>query len=109
MTLKTLTKHAVRFRDARDWKKFHKPKDLAMNLSIEAAELLEQYLWKKDGEREDLKEIGDELSDVLLSVLLLAHHYGLDLEKAFIHKLKKNAKKYPVRKSRGRNLKYDRL
>ena len=109
MDLKKLKKQAVEFRDERDWEKFHNPKDLAMNLSIEASELLEQYLWKINGENINIEEVGDELSDVLLSVLLLAHHHGIDLEKAFIKKLKKTALKYPVSKAKGKNLKYNKL
>lgn len=115
-TLNELTAEAVRFRDDRDWARFHTPKDLAANLVIEAAELLEVTQWRSG---EDLAKhlaspagreaFEDELSDVLLSVLLLAHDQKIDLAKAFARKMKKNEAKYPVEKARGRAEKYDKL
>lgn len=93
------------FRDARNWAQFHKPKDLAMCLSIEAAELLELFLWKPPGEA-PVERIREELADVLGAMLLLAKEYNIDLYQAMIDKIAKNEAKYPVDKSSGSNKKY---
>jgi NTP pyrophosphatase (non-canonical NTP hydrolase) len=98
----------VRFRDDRDWKQFHNPKDLAVALSIEAGELLEAYLWKKP-EEALVDKVKEELADVLAYALLLAHHYGLDIREIVEEKIRKNAEKYPVDKSKGTAAKYDEL
>ena len=98
----------LRFRNERDWEKFHDSKNLAINLSIEASELLEVFLWKKNDEinPERLKE---ELADVFYSAFLLAENYGLDVNTIVREKLLKNAEKYPVVKSKGSNKKYSEL
>jgi NTP pyrophosphatase (non-canonical NTP hydrolase) len=103
-----LTNLLVRFRDDRDWKQFHNPKDLAVALSIEAGELLEAYLWKKP-EEASVDKVKEELADVLAYALLLAHHYGLDIREIVEEKIRKNAEKYPVDKSKGTAAKYDEL
>ena len=103
---------ANRFRDERDWRQFHKPKDLALSLTLEAAEVLEHFQWK-DGEK--LKAylegggssaIGKELADVMVYLLFLACDLGIDLEQAVLDKLVENAKKYPVELARGKSEKY---
>jgi NTP pyrophosphatase (non-canonical NTP hydrolase) len=103
-----LTNLLVRFRDDRDWQQFHNPKDLAVALSIEAGELLEAYLWKKP-EEASVDKVKEELADVLAYALLLAHHYGLDIREIVEEKIRKNAEKYPVDKSKGTAAKYDEL
>jgi len=113
-TIESLTRLAIEFRDARDWKQFHNSKDLAICLSIEAAELMELVLWKSQDELSapDAKRtqaMGEELSDVLHAVLLLAEENGIDLSKAFREKMLKNAMKYPADKARGRSVKYTEL
>lgn len=113
-TLRELTRIALKFRDERDWRQFHNPKDLAITLTLEAAELLELMQWKNGRElMEDLNrrkgDLADELSDVLHATLLLADELGIDLGKAFREKMKKNAKKYPVEKARGSAKKYTEL
>ncbi len=112
--MKKLTELIVKFRDARDWKQFHNPKDCAISLSLEAAEVLEHFQWKTLEEVEkyiktNKKEIGDELSDVLYWVLMMSHDLNIDIEKAFLSKLKQSAKKYPIKKSKGKHLKYTEL
>jgi NTP pyrophosphatase (non-canonical NTP hydrolase) len=81
---------------------------IATCLSVEASELLELYLWKKD-EEVDLDKIPDELADVFYSAFLLAAHYGLDVREIVMRKLEKNREKYPVEKARGRNRKWDEM
>ena len=110
-----LLKKILAFREARDWKQFHNPKDLAISLSLEASEVLEHFQWKsKEGALEKYigthkKEIGEEIADVLYWVILLAHDLDIDVEKAFEKKMRKNEKKYPVKKSKGRDTKYNKL
>jgi NTP pyrophosphatase (non-canonical NTP hydrolase) len=113
-SLKSLTKLAVKFRDERQWKQFHNPKDLAITLTLEAAELLEHMQWKNGQEllqslEARREEVADELADVLHVVLLLAAEMEIDLGRAFKAKLKKNAMKYPVEKARGTARKYTEL
>jgi NTP pyrophosphatase (non-canonical NTP hydrolase) len=106
--LKSLTESILRFRDARDWAQFHNPKDLAAALSIEAGELLEAYLWKEPKDADPAK-VREELADVVMYALLLAHESKIDLAEAIRAKLATNEVKYPVDKSKGRSDKYDRL
>lgn len=109
--LEDLTKRIIAFRDERDWKKFHNPKDVALSMLLEAGEVTEHFQWKSPDEikahieahRED---IGDELIDVLYWVLLLAHDLKINLPKAFNRKMAHNANKYPVDKAKGNHLKY---
>ena len=98
----------VAFRDERDWEQFHNPKDLALGLSIEAAELNELFLWKKP-EEADLDKVKEELADVFGFALLLANHYKLDISEIVKAKLQQNAEKYPVEKAKGSNRKYTEL
>lgn len=96
------------FRDERDWKKFHNPKDLAIALSIEASELLETFLWKTYDQAEPEK-IQEELADVLAYALLLAESCNLDIKKIVEEKIEINKKKYPIEKSKGIGKKYTDL
>ncbi len=96
------------FRNERDWEQFHNPKDLAIALSIEANELLELFLWKnpEDANSEKVKE---ELADVFAFAFLLADKYQYDVKEIVLSKIRKNAEKYPVDKSKGTAKKYDEL
>lgn len=112
--IKTLIKKVVKFRDARDWKQFHNPKDSSIALQLEASEVLEQFRWQNKEEMEEYvkthkKELGDELADVLFWVLLLSNDLKIDITKAFNSKMKQNNKKYPISKSKGRHTKYTEL
>lgn len=102
------------FRDARDWKQFHNPKDLALALSIEATELMEHFLWVPIEDTykvidEKKEEIADEMADVFAYLLSLSDITGIDLAVALEEKLKKNEMKYPVEKSKGNSTKYTKL
>ncbi len=110
-TLDDLTQLILRFRDERHWKQFHNPKDVALSLALEAAELLELTQWKNGDELQahlaaNKEALGDELSDILGWILILAHDQGIDLADAFRRKVEKNAAKYPVDKARGSARKY---
>lgn len=113
-TIKELTKRILEFREARNWKQFHNPKDLAISLSLEAGEVLEHFQWKNSEEMEkyiktNKEEIGEELADVLYWVLLMSHDLGIDILGALEQKQKKNEEKYPVEKAKGRHTKYNKL
>ena len=97
-----------KFRDDRDWSQFHDSKNLALALSIEAAELNELFLWKKDAESEavDKQRLREELADVFAYALMLAGRHGLDVSQIVKDKVALNAKKYPVEQSRGSSEKY---
>jgi NTP pyrophosphatase (non-canonical NTP hydrolase) len=98
----------LKFRNERDWEQFHNPKDLALAISIESAELLELFLWKKakDANTEKVKE---ELADIFSFAFLLAEKYGFDVKEIVLNKIKTNGEKYPVEKSKGTSKKYDEL
>lgn len=98
----------LKFRKERDWEKFHNPKDLALSLSLEASELLENFQWKDSKEAIDknLENIKDELADVLIYSLFFAHDLNLDISEIIFRKIEKNEKKYPIEKAFGSNKKY---
>lgn len=103
---------AVRsFRDERDWAQFHNPKDLAISISLEAAELLEAFQWSgSDVEVPEKRDrIAEELADVLIYCVLMADRLGFDTADIMLDKLRKNAEKYPVEKARGVSSKYTEL
>lgn len=97
-----------KFRDERDWKQFHNPKDLALALSIEAGELLEAFLWKSP-EEADVEKVREELADVFAYGLLLAEYYELDVQQIVLDKIEQNQKKYPISKAKGSAKKYSEL
>ena len=100
-----------KFRDDRDWGQFHDSKNLALALSIEAAELNELFLWKKesDAEEVDRQRLREELADVFAYAIMLAGRHGLDVSEIVKEKIKKNARKYPVEQAKGSSLKYKEL
>ena len=112
--IKKLTEDILQFRNARDWKQFHNPKDCALSLVLEAAEVMEHFQWKNKEEMEEYTkenkgEIAEELADVLYWVLLMSHDLNIDIVDALEKKNKKNADKYPVEKASGKHTKYNKL
>lgn len=109
-----LIKKIIDFRNARNWKQFHNPKDLALSLVLEATEVLEHFQWKNEDEvaihvANNKSEVGEELADVLYWVLLMSHDLDIDILKALNQKMVVNEKKYPVEKARGNAKKYTKL
>jgi dCTP diphosphatase len=103
-----------KFSAEREWEKFHSPKNLAIALSVEAAELLEHFQWISDADSADMApatrtKVGEELADVLIYLVQLADKLDVDLTKAANEKLQQNAEKYPVEKARGSSKKYSEL
>lgn len=108
---KEVIKELIKFRDARDWQQFHDSKNLALAISIEAAELNELFLWKKGEEVENVKtdRLKEELADILSFSFLLAEKHNLDVFQIVLDKIKNNNEKYPVDKSKGTAKKYNEL
>ena len=105
-----------RFRDDRDWAHFHNPKDLAVSVCLEAAELLEHFQWKDEGaartylaDSDRRADVAGEMADVVILLVSLADVLDVDLHAAALEKIRSNAVRYPVEKSRGTAAKYDEL
>lgn len=112
--LSKLQDQVVDFRDARDWKQFHNPKDMAVSLLLEASEFLEHFQWKSSREikthlEQKGQDVSDELADVLYWVLLIAHDMKIDLHEAFERKMAQNEEKYPISRAKGKHTKYTEL
>ena len=103
----------IDFRHERDWEQFHKPKDLAISLSIEASELLEWFQWKNDEEiasklnSDKRVDLEDEVADIAIYLAYLCHDLGIDINQVLSKKIHKNAAKYPIDKVKGRSDKYN--
>ena len=114
MNIKELTAEIKAFRDERDWKQFHSPKEMAIAISIEANELLEHFLWKTPEQVEkhvvvNNEAVREEIADVAIYILEMADNLGINLAAAVREKLAKNAMKYPVAKAKGSIRKYTEL
>lgn len=112
--LRELQRLVLKFVRERRWEKFHTPKNLAMAMSVEAAEVVEILQWLTPAQSARLsgrkrEELADELADTFVYLLRLAHVYKIDLVAAAFRKMGKNAAKYPVEKARGRMTKYNEL
>lgn len=113
-SINDLTKRIIAFRNARDWKQFHNPKDVSLSLVLEATELMEHFQWKSKEEMEkyvvtNKTDISEELADVLYWVLLMSKDLNIDVLKALERKIKINEDKYPVSKAKGKHTKYNKL
>lgn len=109
-SIKELTEKVVAFRNARNWKQFHNPKDMAISISIEAAELLEIFQWSGPDVAVDtdkkLAKVKEELADVLIYALLMGNDLGIDISEIVSNKIEENNKKYPAQKAYGKADKY---
>lgn len=106
--LEELRQAIVKFTQERDWDQFHNGKDLALALSIEAAELNEAFLWK-DASKVNVDKVKEELADVFNYAILIANKYDLDIKQIVLDKIRRNAEKYPVEKAFGSAKKYNEL
>lgn len=102
------------FADERDWNQYHSPKNLAMALSVEVAEILEHFQWltqdqTKELKPEELSKLKEEIGDVLIYLIRLADKLGIDPLEAAREKIKTNVQKYPVEKAKGKHTKYNKL
>lgn len=113
-SIQDLTVQIRAFRDAREWRQFHAPKELAVAITAEAGELLQHFVWQSPDQserraRERREEIGAEIADVAILLFELADNLGLDLAQVMRAKLARNELRYPVEKARGSNKKYNEL
>ena len=113
-SIKEIQEKLKAFRKARDWEQFHKPKDLALSLTLEAAEVLEHFQWKSDEEikkyvKINKDKLGEELADVFNWVVLLSHDLDIDILEEAEKKIEKNGNKYPIEKAKGKHTKYTDL
>jgi len=113
-SIQRLTQKIIEFRDERDWAQFHNPKDVALSLVLEATEVLEHFQWKNGVDVDEYVEknkqdISEELADVLYWILLMSHDLNIDIEESLERKIEINNKKYPVEKSKGNSIKYNKL
>lgn len=106
--IEDIIQELVQFRNEREWGQFHNPKDLAIALNIESAELLELFLWKSH-EDADVAKIKEELADVFAYAFLIAEKYNLNVKDIVKDKIKLNAQKYPIDKAKGTSKKYNQL
>ncbi len=111
--IEDLKQKVKKFCEDRDWDQFHNPKDLAIGIITESAELLEHFRFRSEKEIEEIfkdpkkrENISEEMADILIFLLRLSQRYSIDLSLELDKKLEKNAKKYPVEKSKGSNKKY---
>jgi NTP pyrophosphatase (non-canonical NTP hydrolase) len=113
-TLEQLKQRVGAFAIERDWEQFHNPRDLALHLAVEAAELLDHFRYKREEELQGVlerkrEEISDELADVIILAFEFARMHGFDIATAVHEKLAKNERKYPIEKSKGVKGKYNEL
>jgi NTP pyrophosphatase (non-canonical NTP hydrolase) len=106
--LNSITSSIIQFAKERDWNQFHNSKDLSLAISIEASELNELFLWKAN-EDVDKNKLKDELADIFMFSILLAHKHQLDIPTIIKDKISKNKIKYPIDKSKGSAKKYNEL
>jgi NTP pyrophosphatase (non-canonical NTP hydrolase) len=104
--MKKLIKRILRFRDQRDWKQFHTPENLAKSIVIEAGELLENFQWNSDYNKENVHE---ELADIMNYCILMADILEVDIIDIMNKKIDQNEEKYPVEKAKGNSKKYTEL
>lgn len=109
--MKETIQQVLQFRDERSWKQFHNPKELAISISLEAAELLEVFQWSQENVwcTEKMDKIREELADILNYCILMADTCDLDMDEIVQEKIRKNAEKYPVEKAYGNKEKYTEL
>lgn len=104
--MEEVIKKIIKFRDERDWKQFQTLENLAKSISIESAELLENFQWDNNY---DIKHVEEELADVLIYSYLMAITMDVDVKEIMLKKIEKNKEKYPVEKSKGKSTKYTKL
>jgi len=113
-SISSLTSRIQTFVDARDWRQYHNPKDLAVAISAEAGELMQHFVWQQDGQierriRKNRDEIASEVADVAILLFEFADNLGFKLGDVMADKIARNEERYPVEKARGNNLKYSEL
>ena len=104
--MQELISKILSFRDARDWKQFHTPENLAKSISIEAGEILEHFQWDNQF---DAHQVSEELADVFIYLVLMADSIDVDLKEVVLNKISKNESRYTIEKAKGNSTKYTEL
>ncbi|MDX1679846.1 MAG: nucleotide pyrophosphohydrolase [Akkermansiaceae bacterium] len=109
-----LTQRIRSFVDARDWRQFHNPKDLAVAINAEAGELMQHFVWQQPEQiekrlKDKKEEIASEIADVAILLFEFADNLGYNLGEEILNKVQRNEERYPVEKSKGNNKKYSEL
>ncbi len=109
--MKKILQKLLEFREQRDWHQFNTPQNIVKSIVLEAAELLEVFQWKINEkiDSEEKEKIAEEMADIFNWLILLSHDLNIDIQKEALKKIKQNAEKYPVNKSKGSPKKYTRL
>jgi len=113
-SISALTRRIQDFVDAREWRQFHNPKDLAVAINAEAGELMQHFVWQQPGQiegrlQERRGEIASEIADVAILLFEFADNLDYQLGEEILRKVEHNEQRYPVEKSRGNNRKYSEL
>jgi len=113
-SIEKLTDAICAFRDARDWKEFHNPKEMAVAIAAEAGELLQHFVWQSASQSQDRikdrqSDIASEMADIAILLFEMASNCDIDLADAIRSKLARNEERYPVEKAKGSNKKYNEL
>ncbi len=113
-SISALTERIRNFVDARDWRQFHNPKDLAVAINAEAGELMQHFVWQQPEQiemrlKEKREEIASEIADVAILLFEFADNLGYKLGEEILNKVQRNEERYPVEKSKGNNKKYSEL
>jgi NTP pyrophosphatase (non-canonical NTP hydrolase) len=111
MVKKEILEKLLIFRDQRDWKQFHNPKNLASSIVIEASELMEVFQWVESSKSEEcakknIQRVSDEIADIMVYILYFCNDLGIDIDKALEDKIATNDKRYPADKAKGNSKKY---
>ena len=113
-SISALTQRIQKFVDAREWRQFHNPKDLAVAINAEAGELMQHFVWQQPEQierrlKDKRAEIASEIADVAILLFEFADNLGYDLGEEITRKVERNEERYPVEKSKGNNKKYSEL
>jgi NTP pyrophosphatase (non-canonical NTP hydrolase) len=113
-SISSLTVRIQQFVDARDWRQFHNPKDLAVAIAAEAGELMQHFVWQQEVQidervKRNRDEIASEIADVGILLFEFADNLGFNLGDVMAAKIARNEERYPVAKAKGNNLKYSEL
>ena len=115
LNIEKISERLKKFSKDRNWEQYHSPKNLAMALSVEVAELVEIFQWSNDGGTKEIKDpdtrkqIEEEIADIFNYLVKFVDLMEIDLEKISLEKIQKNDEKYPVEKSKGKSEKYNKL
>lgn len=107
--MKNLIEKIIAFRDERNWEQFHNIKDLLIGINMEVGELQEIFLWAQNEQEVNLTEVKHELADIFIFLIYISEKFKINLEEAVLEKIKIHKKHYPIKKSKNKTIKYNKL